>query len=68
MRPAIAGAAASIQRQNGTTWVTVARATVDASGYFDAQLQLTDGTYRARVVARHGLVPGISPVLQVSSS
>jgi stage II sporulation protein D len=68
MRPAIAGATAVIQRQNGTSWVAVARATVDGSGKFAAQLQLTDGTYRARVVAGHGFVPGFSQVLQVSSS
>ena len=68
MKPVVTGAAAFVQRLNGTSWVTVARATVDASGFFDAQLQLTDGTYRARVVPGHGLVAGISPVLQVSTS
>jgi stage II sporulation protein D len=68
MRPVMAGAPVWIQRQNGTKWSNVARATVDASGYFDAQLQLVDGTYRARVAPGHGLVPGISQVLQVSSS
>jgi len=68
MRPVIAGASVWLQRQNGTKWVNVARATVDASGSFDMQLQLTDGTYRARIVSGHGLVPGISPVLRVSTS
>jgi hypothetical protein len=48
--------------------VNVARTRTDASGSFDVQLQLVDGTYRARVVAGHGLVPGVSPVLQVSTS
>src|SRR5712691_4152309 len=68
MRPVIAGAAVSIQRQEGTSWVTVARTTVDASGAFDVQLQLTTGTYRARVAPGHGLVPGFSSVLQVTTS
>src|SRR5207302_736174 len=68
MRPAIAGAAVSIQRLEGTKWAAVARTTVDASGAFDVHLQLTTGTYRARVVAGHGLVPGVSAVLQVTTS
>ena len=68
VRPVVTGAMVTIQRQEGTTWVAVARATLDASGSFDAQLQLTAGTYRARVAPGHGLVPGVSPVLQVSTS
>jgi stage II sporulation protein D len=68
MRPAIEGAAVSIQRLDGTKWVAVAGTTVDASGAFDVHLQLTTGTYRARVVAGHGLVPGVSAVLQVTTS
>jgi hypothetical protein len=68
MRPVMTGSPVWIQRQNGTKWSNVARATIDASGYFDVQMQLVDGTYRARVVPGHGLVPGISQVLQVSSS
>src|ERR671936_2023504 len=68
MRPAIAGARVWLQRENGTKWVNVARTSIDSSGSFDVQLQLVDGTYRARVVPGHGLVPGISPVLQISSS
>ena len=68
MRPAISGAAVAIQRLQGTTWTTVATAPVDASGAFDAQLQLIAGTYRARVAPGHGLVPGVSPVLLVSVS
>jgi stage II sporulation protein D len=67
-RPIVAGAAVAIQRQQGTKWVTVARATLDSAGAFVAQLELTTGTYRARVVPGHGLVPGVSPVLQVSTS
>ena len=68
MRPVVAGTPVAIQRQQGAKWSTVAHATVDAAGTFDARLQLTSGTYRARVAARHGLVPGVSAVLQVTTS
>jgi SpoIID/LytB domain protein len=68
VRPASAGAPVLVQRQEGTRWTTVARTAVDASGTFDASLQLATGTYRARVVPGHGLVPGLSQVLQVSTS
>jgi stage II sporulation protein D len=68
VRPAFAGTVVTIQRQQGTRWIVAAHATVDASGVFDAQLQLATGTYRARVPAGHGLVAGVSAVLQVSTS
>ena len=68
MRPAVQGAPVSIQRLEGTKWVTVARATVDSAGAFDVHLQLSTGTYRARVAPGHGLVPGVSAVLQVTTS
>jgi hypothetical protein len=67
VRPAVAGTPVAIQRQQGTRWVTVARTTVDDAGAFDAQLQLTTGTYRARVPAGHALVTGVSAVLQVAT-
>jgi 5-hydroxyisourate hydrolase-like protein (transthyretin family) len=66
MRPVIPGATVAIQRQQGTAWTTVATASVDDAGRFDAQLQLVAGTYRARVAPGHGLVAGVSPVLLVS--
>ncbi len=68
VRPVVGAAIVAIQRQQGKAWSTVAKAPLDASGAFDVQLQLTDGTYRARVALGHGLVPGYSPVLQVSTS
>jgi stage II sporulation protein D len=68
IRPAFAGASVAIQRQEGTSWTTVARTTTDAAGAFAAQLQLAAGTYRARVAPGHGLVTGLSPVLLVSVS
>ncbi len=68
MRPALEGSPVLIQRQEGTKWTTIARGTVDTSGAFDIRLQLTTGTYRARIAPGHGLVPGFSPVLQVTTS
>jgi stage II sporulation protein D len=67
VRPVSAGATALVQRDQGSAWATVARAQVDAAGVFTAALQLTSGTYRARVAPGHGLVPGLSPVLQVTT-
>ena len=67
VRPAVPGTAVSIQRQQGSGWAVVARATLDAHGVFQAPLQLTSGTYRARVPAAHGLVAGVSAVLQVTT-
>jgi stage II sporulation protein D len=68
MRPILPGSPVLVQRQEGSTWTTVARAGVGADGTFTATLRLVDGTYRARVTPGHGLVVGTTPVLQVSSS
>jgi stage II sporulation protein D len=68
MRPLLPGTTVAIQRQSGTAWPTVARATVAADGTFTAKLQLVDGTYRAQAAPGHGLVTGTTPILQVSSS
>jgi stage II sporulation protein D len=68
MRPILPRSPAVIQRHEGSAWTTVARAAVAANGTFTARLRLVDGTYRARVTPGHGLVPGTSPILQVSSS
>jgi stage II sporulation protein D len=68
VRPAIAGATVTIQRMQAAGWANVTHAAVDTNGVFAAQLQLTAGTYRARMAPGHGLVAGTSPVLQVSTS
>ena len=67
VRPVLAGARVDVQRQVGTSWRAVASATLDEAGAFEAKLQLTPGTYRARVAPGRGLVPGYSPVLRVVS-
>jgi hypothetical protein len=67
VRPALSGAAVSVQRQSadGKTWATVASTTVDANGDFDARLVLSPGTYRAVVAAFNGYAAGTTPVLNV---
>ena len=68
VRPAaLEGTTVFIQRQDGTRWVTLARASVDAQGDFLAKLQLTSGVYRARAASGRGFVAGNSPLLQVST-
>ena len=69
VRPLVlAGSTVFIQRQDGTRWITLTRASADADGRFLARLQLTTGVYRAFVGSGHGFVAGPSPVLQVSIS
>jgi stage II sporulation protein D len=68
VRPlALAGARVQIQRQQGPGWVIAAETTIAADGTFLANLQLTDGVYRARVGSGHGYVAGTTPLLQVSN-
>jgi hypothetical protein len=65
VKPLLPNAAVQVQRQAGKTWKTVAETNVTSYGAFTASLDLTPGTYRARVVAGKGYAPGISPPLTV---
>ena len=67
VRPVLPGARVDIQRLDGSSWRAVGTASVDDAGAFEARLELTPGTYRARVAPGHGLVAGFSPALQVVS-
>jgi stage II sporulation protein D len=69
VRPVLTGAGVQIQRQDAATarWTTIATTTVDASGRFSAPLQLTPGTYRARIAASRGYAAGTTPPLRVVS-
>jgi stage II sporulation protein D len=67
IRPTLAGATVQIQRLNGAVWSTVARTAVESSGTFLAQLNVTPGSYRARIPAPgRGLVAGTSSTLVVN--
>ena len=64
-RPLFPGASVALQRSTGGGWNTVARATIDANGDFEAHVSLTPGDYRWRLAPGRGFVPGMSPTLKV---
>ncbi len=66
VKPLLPGVPVQVQRQgkNGA-WAVVATTTVTADGAFEASVDLSPGTYRARVVAGKGYAVGLSPVLTV---
>ena len=64
-RPVLPGAGVQVQRLEGDVWDTVATTTIDANGNYSAQLQLSPGSYRARVIAGHGFAVGVSDTLTV---
>ena len=64
-RDPFSGADVQIQRLNGSNWVTVSSTTTDANGSFTAAVDLTPGSYRARVTIGRGFVAGISQTLVV---
>lgn len=68
VRPRLPGASVVVERRKGSSWVTIADATVDASGAFMLELDavVPSGAYRARIAATPGFVAGVSPVLQVT--
>jgi hypothetical protein len=62
----LAGAPVEVQTQDAAgAWTTVATATIDANGDFDATLQLVTATYRARIGATNGFAAGTTPPLSV---
>jgi stage II sporulation protein D len=64
-RPLFPGGSVALQRYDGARWRTIARATVDQNGDFEAHVSLTPGKYRARLAPGRGYVPGVSPTLTV---
>jgi len=67
VRPALAGTTVQIERLTGQAWRVVGRTTVDAGGGFTAQIDVTPGSYRARIpVPGRGLVAGTSSTLVVN--
>jgi stage II sporulation protein D len=67
VKPALAGAAVDLQRQDGTLWTSIGSAALAADGSFSAPMALEPGSYRAVVAAGGGLVAGVSPVVLVGS-
>jgi stage II sporulation protein D len=68
VRPLLPGATVQIQRQTGAAWTSVVRTTVTSDGTFYATLDLSPGTYRARVLAGKGFAIGLSRILKVVSA
>jgi SpoIID/LytB domain protein len=66
-RPVLAGSAVQVQRMGVDGWETVATTTTNPQGLFSAQLDLSPGSYRARVVAGHGFAIGLSNTLTVAT-
>jgi len=64
-KPLFPGGNVAVQRFDGSSWTTVARALIDESGNFQARLTLAPGEYRARLAPGHGFAPGVSPTLRV---
>ena len=65
VRPQLDGAAVELQQQEeGSAWTTAATTSTDATGAWSFP-QPAAGTYRVRVAPGHGLVPAVSPTLQV---
>lgn len=66
VRPKLVGEAISIERRNGSRWVSVGQGTADESGAFRVELTLVPGSYRARMAATADLAAGVSPTLEVT--
>jgi stage II sporulation protein D len=64
-RPVLPGAIVQVQRLGSNGWATVTQTTIDSDGSFYAQLDLTSGSYRARMVAGHGFAVGLSRTVVV---
>jgi hypothetical protein len=54
-----------VQRLGSSGWATVAQTTIASDGSFTAQLDLSSGSYRARVAAGHGFAVGLSKTVVV---
>jgi hypothetical protein len=66
VRPILQGKAVEIQRLQGQSWRTVGRGTIDARGEFLVLVDVTPGSYRARIEAPgRGLVAGTSSTVVV---
>jgi stage II sporulation protein D len=66
VRPILHGQAVEIQRLQGQSWRTVGRGTIDTRGEFLVLVDVTPGSYRARIAAPgRGLVAGTSSTVVV---
>ena len=66
-RPLLPGASVEVQRLDIGGWVTVGKTRIGSDGTFVATVQLSPGSYRARVTAGHGFAVGLSKTVTVVS-
>jgi hypothetical protein len=64
-KPAIAGAAVQLQRQDGVDWTTVSSTVTDAAGSWSFTGSVAAGTYRVRCAPGQGLAAGMSTTVQM---
>ena len=67
VKPVASGENVEVQRLDPDGWTSVASATTDSSGSFQATIDLQPGSYRARVAAAKGYATGLSKTLTVLS-
>src|SRR5919198_4190105 len=65
-RPVLGNSTVQIQKLAQAGWTTLARTKTGANGDFSANVDVTPGVYRARVVPGRGFAPGVSKVLKVT--
>ncbi len=64
-KPAVAGAALQLQRQDGAVWTNVSSTVADATGAWSFGGSLPSGAYRVRCAPGQGLAAGLSAAVQV---
>ena len=64
-RPVLPGAEVQVQRLAAGGWQTVAHTTIGSDGTYAATVDLSPGSYRARVIAARGFAVGISKIVTV---
>jgi stage II sporulation protein D len=65
VKPISTGETVDVQRLDTDGWTSVATATPDSSGNFQATIDLQPGSYRAKVAAARGYAAGFSKTLTV---
>jgi hypothetical protein len=65
VRPLLPGASVQVQRLDSGGWETITQTTVGSDGSYSATLDLSAGSYRARVIGGHGFAMGLSDTLVV---
>jgi stage II sporulation protein D len=64
-RPVLPGATVQVQSLGANGWATVAQTKIGSDGSYQATVQLSPGSYRARVIAGRGFAVGLSKVVTV---